>query len=148
AADPDERALEAVAIVAAQFAAAAEATRLRTRDVMTLVEVDRSVRAEGHLGRRPHSVPARMLAFGAAAGGRRLLPDGEGLLQLAATVGLDPSVPTRAWRVGEGLVGGVAATREPRIIESVDPARREEYGPLLAGAGSALAAPLVAGDEL
>src|SRR5690606_32633920 len=42
---PDARRLESFNILVAQFSAAAEATRLRTRDLLTLVEVDRSIRA-------------------------------------------------------------------------------------------------------
>ncbi|HZW27272.1 MAG TPA: GAF domain-containing sensor histidine kinase [Trueperaceae bacterium] len=147
---PDERALESFSIVSSQFSAAAEATRLRTRDVMTLVEVDRSIRAEGNLGRLLTSVLTRMLTFVSAPVGGIFLADSDGLLRLAATVGRDPGNPARAWRVGEGIVGGVAARREPRIVDSLA-AEAEgalQYGPLLQGAGSALAAPLVAGDEL
>jgi signal transduction histidine kinase len=145
---PDERALESFSIVATQFSAAAEATRLRTRDVMTLVEVDRSIRAEGNLGRLLKSVLTQMLGFVSAPVGGIFLSDGEGLLRLAATVGRDPGPGARAWRVGEGFVGGVAARREPRIVDSLAENGANEYGPLLEGARSALAAPLLAGDEL
>jgi len=147
---PDERKLESFSIVATQFSAAAEATRLRTRDVMTLVEVDRSIRAEGNLGRLLISVLDRMLGFVNAPVGGIFLHDGEGVLRLAATVGRDASTGARAWRVGEGLVGGVAATREPRIVDSLatEDHGQQEYGPLLQDAGSALAAPLLAGEEL
>ncbi len=145
---PDEHDLESFAIVASQLSAAAEATRLRTRDVMTLVEVDRSIRAEGNLGRLLHSVLTQMLSFVSAPVGGIFLSDGEGLLRLAATAGRDLGQQARSWRVGEGLVGGVAASREPRIVDRLDDADADEYGPLLQGAGSALAAPLLAGDEL
>jgi len=147
---PDERALESFSIVATQFSAAAEATRLRTRDLMTLVEVDRSIRAEGNLGRLLTSVLTQMLGFVSAPVGGIFLSDGEGLLRLAATVGGDVGPNPRAWRVGEGLVGSVAAKGEPRILERLDTEGPgvQEYGPLLQDAGSALVAPLRAGDEL
>ncbi len=145
---PDARALESFSIVSSQLSAAAEATRLRTRDVMTLVEVDRSIRAEGNLDRLLHSVLTQMLVFVSAPVGGIFLSDGEGLLRLSATVGPQLDQAGRAWRVGEGFVGEVASRREPRILESVDASRLDSFGPLLTGAGSALAAPLLAGDEL
>src|SRR5690606_22162384 len=104
--------------------------------------------AEGNLGRLLHSVLTQMLSFVSAPVGGIFLSDGEGLLRLAATAGRDLGQQARSWRVGEGLVGGVAASREPRIVDRLDDADADEYGPLLQGAGSALAAPLLAGDEL
>src|SRR5690606_26939527 len=147
-APPDARALESFAIMSCQLSAAAEATRLRTRDVMTLVEVDRSIRADGNLDRLLHSVLTQMLAFVSAPVGGLFLSDGVGLLALRATVGWDIDGTGRAWRAGEGFVGEVAASREPRILESLDASRSDAFGPLLGAAGSALAAPLLAGDEL
>ncbi len=145
---PDARALESFAIVASQLSAAAEATRLRTRDVMTLVEVDRSIKAEGNLDRLLHSVLTQMLAFVSAPVGGIFLSDGEGLLRLSSTVGHSIDPASRTWRVGEGFVGQVAARRDLRILEREQATGEDEFGPLLQDAGSALAAPLVAGEEL
>lgn len=147
-APPDARALESFAIVSSQLSAAAEATRLRTRDVMTLVEVDRSIRAEGNLDRLLHSVLTQMLSFASAPVGGIFLSDGEGLLRLSSTVGRHLDGAARAWRVGEGFVGEVASRREPRILDRIDATAGDVFGPLLQDAGSALAAPLLAGEEL
>lgn len=146
--EPDERVVESFSILAAQFSAATEATRFRTRDLMTLVEVDRSIRAEGNLDRLLHTVLSQMLTFVSAPVGGIFLADDEGLLGLRSNVGLKSDGRTVSWRVGEGFVGQVAAEREPRILSSVSSAPADGLGPLLEGAGSAVAVPLVAEGNL
>src|SRR5690606_25161263 len=116
---PDERVIESFSIIGAQFSAAAEATRFRTRDLLTLVEVDRSIRAEGNLDRLLHTVLTQMLAFVSAPVGGMFLADDEGSLVLRVASGIESGGKAVAWRVGEGFVGEVAATREPRILTRV-----------------------------
>jgi len=145
---PDERVAESFSILGAQFSAAAEATRFRTRDLLTLIEVDRSIRAEGNLDRLLHTVLTQMLAFVSAPVGGIFLADDEGLLGLRSNVGLNSGGQPVTWRVGEGFVGQVAAAREPRILAAVTSAPADGIGPLLSGAGSAVAVPLAVEDDL
>lgn len=145
---PDERVMEAYSIIGAQFSAAAESTRFRTRDLLTLVEVDRSIRAEGNLDMLLHTVLTQMLAFVSAPVGGMFLADDEGLLALRVDVGLPDAGQPVSWRIGDGFVGQVAAAREPRILTRVSAAPLEAVGPLLEGAGSAVAVPLTAEERL
>lgn len=145
---PDARCLESFNILVSQFSAAAEATRLRTRDLLTLVEVDRSIRAEGNLDRLLVTVLTQMMARVGAAVGGVFLPDEEQVLRLSSSVGIPKDGNFRAWRVGEGLVGQVAEAREPRILDTLETLGDDNLGPLLAGAGSAVALPLGADDRV
>lgn len=145
---PDARRLESFNILVAQFSAAAEATRLRTRDLLTLVEVDRSIRAEGNLDRLLVTVLTQMMARVGAAVGGVFLSDEEQMLRLSSSVGIPKDGNVRVWRVGEGVVGQVAEAREPRILDTLDDLADESLGPLLKGAGSAVALPLGADDRI
>ncbi len=146
---PDARRLESFNILVSQFSAAAEATRLRTRDLLTLVEVDRSIRAEGNLDRLLLTVLKQMTARVGAAVGGVFLVDEEQVLHLTSSVGTaahDGNV--RAWRIGEGFIGKVAKGREPRIVDDLGELTDESLGPLLKGEGSAVAIPLGADDRV
>jgi signal transduction histidine kinase len=145
---PDARRLESFNILVAQFSAAAEAARLRTRDLLTLVEVDRSIRAEGNLDRLLVTVLTQMMARVGAAVGGVFLADEEQVLRLSSSVGIPKDGNVRAWRVGEGVVGQVARAREPRILDTLDDLADDSLGPLLKGAGSAVALPLGADDRV
>lgn len=145
---PDERAVEAFSILAAQFSAAAEAVRLRTRDLVTLVEVDRSIRAEGNLERLLVTVLNQMMASVSAAAGGVFLADDTGVLQLRARAGVPKDVDPVAWRVGEGIVGAAASGRDPVIVPNVSAEARAVSGPVLRNAGSAVALPLWSQDQL
>ena len=145
---PDARRLESFNILVAQFSAAAEATRLRTRDLLTLVEVDRSIRAEGNLDRLLVTVLTQMMARVGAAVGGVFLADEEQVLRLSSSVGIPKDGNVRAWHVGEGVVGQVARAREPRILDTLDDLADDSLGPLLKGAGSAVALPLGADDRV
>src|SRR5690606_16436689 len=140
---PDDRVAETFSILGAQFSAAAEATSFRTRDLLTLVEVDRSIRAEGNLDRLLQTVLTQMLAFVSAPVGGIFLADDEGMLGLRSNVGLQSGGQPVSWRVGEGFVGEVAEAREPRILAAVSATTVDGMGPLLQGSGSAVAVPLV-----
>src|SRR5690554_1180345 len=78
----EPRQLEAFSIIAAEFSAAAEAAGARMRDLSSLVEVDRSMRAEGNLSRLLELLLASMTErSGSPAGGVYLAEEG-GLLHL------------------------------------------------------------------
>ena len=157
---PDARRLESFNILVAQFSAAAEATRLRTRDLLTLVEVDRSIRAEGNLDRLLLTVLRQMTARVGAAVGGVFLVDEENVLRLTSSVGIAREArgsydndgahdgTVRSWRIGEGLIGEVAKAREARIVDNLDDLDDASLGPLLKGEGSAVALPLGADDRV
>lgn len=140
---PEERVVESFSIIGAQFSAAAEATRFRTRDLLTLVEVDRSIRAEGNLDHLLQTVLTQMLAFVSAPVGGMFLADDEGTLVLRVASGIAAADVPVTWRVGEGYIGQVAESREPRILTRLRSEPVAGVGPLLNGAGSAVAVPLL-----
>ncbi len=146
--EPDARSREAFDILAAQFAAAAEATRLRMRDILTLMEVDRSVRAEGNLERLLGTVLGEMMSRVAAGAGGVFLLDEEARLQLRFSAGIARPTAPVSWKLGEGIVGRVAVEREPSVLERISAADRGAAGPLLQAAGSAVLLPLTADDRL
>jgi len=151
AVEPDGKARETLAILAAEFVAAAEAVQARTRDLLTLFEVDRSIRAEGNLARLLDSLLTQMAARVGAAGAGVLLLDEDGFLQLRAAVAeghpteAKPIAGTAPVRLGEGLIGGAVASGEARVVARLN-AADGATDPLLDGVGSAVLLPLLAGD--
>ncbi len=149
-APPDAQQQETLAIVAADFAASAEAVQGRTRDLLTLFEVDRSIRAEGNLARLLDSLLTRMAARVGATGAGVYLNDDEGALELRAAVGdagrAALAAPVPPMRSGEGPVGRALAARESVVVRALDDQERRAGGPLFAGAGSATLLPLVVGE--
>jgi signal transduction histidine kinase len=148
AADPDDRQREAFSILASEFSAAAEATRSRARDLMTLFDVDRSIRAEGNLERLLHTLLAQMMSRVEALTGGVYLFDEGNLLQLRSAEGVPQEAGKLPVRLGEGLVGRSAQSREPSIVSRLSVADRADGGPLLAQAGSAVTTPVYAEEGL
>ena len=145
-APPTSEQRETFHILSAEFSAAAEATRSRTRDLLTLVDVDRSIRAEGNLGKLLETLLTQIMLRAEATLGGVYLADESGLLQLRAWRGLAAQPPAQtSLRVGEGFVGGAAGRAEPCIAGRLSGGAE---GPVLAGARSAAALPLSADDEL
>jgi signal transduction histidine kinase len=145
ASEPGPRALEAFRILAADFASVAEAARSRMRDLLTLFDVDRSIRAEGNLERLLGLLLERTLARVDATHGAVFLADGGPLLQ--------PNVvrPTRTLgplHVGEDRLAALASQRRPQLLAELDERVRSEAGGLLRDAAAAVVLPLVADDEL
>jgi signal transduction histidine kinase len=150
---PGDKRLETLRILAADFAAAAEAVQGRTRDLITLFEVDQTIRAEGNLDRLLRNLVTTMAhRLSAATAGVYLLDEG-GTLELRAAVerGLDEPelrpvlrVDATPLHLGEGPVGLAAQGVAPVVLAHLDPIQREGGGPLLRDAGSALMLPLVA----
>lgn len=146
--EPDGRQREAFSILASEFSAAAEATRSRTRDLLTLFDVDRSIRAEGNLERLLHTLLAQMMSRAEARRGGVYLFDEGDLLQLRSSEGLPQGAPRLPVRMGEGLLGRAARAREPRIVSRLAEDDRQTGAPLLAEAGSAVTLPLFAEQGL
>jgi signal transduction histidine kinase len=151
---PDDKQRETLQILAADFAAAAEAVQGRTRDLLTLFEVDRSIRAEGNLARLLGTLVSRMAARVGAQRAGVYLSDDDGTLELRAAVRAADGTyetwrpPPMPIRRGEGLVGRAASGREPLILAAVARAERLGGGPLLEHAGSAVLLPLSTDERL
>ena len=145
---PDQR--ESFSILSSEFSAATEATRSRTKDLLTLVEVDRSIRAEGNLERLLETLLTQMMVRAEAhMGGVYLfddLADEGGLLQLRAWHGVAGPLTLSSLRLGEGFIGRAAAEAEPRVAGCL--ALDEKTAPILTDAGSAISLPLRTDEEL
>jgi signal transduction histidine kinase len=141
---PEQR--ESFRILASEFSAVAEAARSRTRDLLTLFEADRSIRAEGNLERLLETLLTQTMRRADARAGGVYLADEDGFLQLRASYGALVSAPPEALRLGEGFVGRAAAEAEPRVAHRL--ASEERVGPVLGRAGSALSLPLRTEEEL
>ena len=117
---------------------------------MTLVEVDRSIRAEGNLERLLETLLTQVMSRADASLGGVYLSDGDGRLQLRACHG-EPAPCSPGGlpiKLGEGFVGKTAEQAEPRIATSLSEKEAALSGPLLLGAASAVALPLLDEKEL
>jgi signal transduction histidine kinase len=83
----------------------------------------------------------------ARTGGVYLFDEGK-LLRLRSAEGSAQGDAGLTVRLGEGLVGRSAQSREPRIVSRLSEADRAEGGPLLAQAGSAATLPVYAEEGL
>ena len=152
AAAPESDQRESFSILSSEFSAAAEVARGRTRDLLTLLEVDRSIRAEGNLERLLDKLLSQMMTRAdASLGGVYLVDDlvnDETRLQLRACRGSGCLSGGPPLRVGEGFVGKAAERAEACIANELSAAEREPSGPLLRLAESAVALPLLSEHEL
>ena len=146
--EPSPEQYESFSIVSSEFSAAAEAARSRTRDLLTLFEVDRSIRAEGNLEHLLATLLTQMMSRADASIGGVYLADEDKLLQLRAWHGLEATPLSTSVRMGEGLVGQAAARRESCIVAEVSEELRSTSGPILYHAGSAISLPLFDEDGL
>ena len=146
--EPSAEQRESFAILTSEFSAVTEAARSRTRDLLTLFDVDRSIRAEGNLERLLSTLlDQTVLRAGATLGGVYLADDEDQLLRLRSYHGLQAAAHNHAVRLADqGCISRTARCGEAYIAESLDDASRQ--GPLLEQAGSALCLPLVSEDEL
>ncbi len=140
---PDARQREAFSILAAEFAAAAEAAGARMRDIYMLADVDRSFRAEGNLSRLLQTLLLQMTQrTGATTGGVYLLDDA-GLLHLGGSVPEARPFSAVPIRPGNGLIGAVAMAGETLLIQDTSSRSGDRLdSPLLTGAGSVLLLPM------
>lgn len=149
ASQPDEQGDETLRIIAADFSAAAKAVQARTRDLLTLFEVDRTVRAEDNLTRLLDTLLTQMASRVAASNAGVYLMD-EGALELRAAVGVEAEEalqrPAAPVRLGQGLIGRAAKEGQSRVISGVSEQDRREGAPLLARAGSVALLPLRTGE--
>lgn len=145
---PADRERESFMILASEFSAAAEAGSSRTRDLVTLFEVDRSIRAEGNLERLLDTLLVHMVARVSAESGGVYLADEEGLLHLGSAHGTRRDIQMRTVRPGTGLAGSVAESREPRILSRVTAQDLSAGSPFLTVGGSAVGLPLLSEDSL
>ncbi len=139
-APPEPEARESFAILANEFSAAAEASRSRTKDLLTLFEADRSIRAEGNLERLLEKLLTQMMQRADACIGGVYLADEDGLLQLRAARG----VGEPALHLGENFVGQAAT--EPQVVHRLSAA--EQQGPILVSAQSTVTLPLLSEEGL
>ncbi len=135
---PEQR--ESFRILGSEFSAATEATRSRTRDLLTLFEVDRSIRAEGNLEHLLETLLQQTMTRTDATLGGVYLADEDGLLRLRAYKGLTDAPIHTSLRPGEGFVGAVAKQGEAAISDGLEPSQRPD--PITANAQSALCLPL------
>ena len=146
--EPTARQRETLGILTQQFSAATEAARARTRDVLTLIEVDRSIRAEGNLERLLQTLLEQMLRYVGASVGMVYLSDEENLFSLNAIVG-QPR-PTRALhlRLEPELHRELLELPEPHLVDSAGGSIRGGAAKLLSGSGTAIVVPLSAEEQL
>ncbi len=89
-------------VLVAEVAGALESVRSRSRDLLTLYEVDQALRAEANLERLLERLMDRILAWAGASGGGVLLLDEENFLQpqVMRDLTLPPHafVPERQWK--------------------------------------------------
>lgn len=144
---PGSEQRESYSILVAEFSAAAEAVQSRTRDLLTLFEVDRSIRAEGNLERMLKTLLTQTMARADATLGGIYLVDDNRLLQLAVAQGVELP-PTALLRLGEGFAGRAAERCEPCVVRQLSDEDRVVGGGLLGSAGSAISLPLTSEEEL
>jgi two-component system sensor histidine kinase KdpD len=119
----------------------------RLREVTLLLEAGRALNAELDLTAVLRTMLRSALELLAVDSGSVMLLDGEELVS-ATSVGNDAAVSARR-RVGEGIAGRVAATREALLINgTVDPPDAPERDEGVEAPGSAICVPLINRDEL
>lgn len=129
-------------IISSELSAAAEAVSTRTRDLVTLFEVDKSIRAEENLDRLLSSLLDHIMNRVEARSGGVYLADDEGMLHLRSAQGIRSGETRRVQRPGQGLAGSVAVSREARILSRVPP-EMQNSSLVVQGGGSAVALPLL-----
>jgi signal transduction histidine kinase len=143
--EPEQDQRESFNILASEFSAAAEATRSRTRDFLTLMNVDRSIRAEGNLERLLKTLLAQMMTRADASLGGVYLLDEAQMLRMRVAQGVQ--LNSALIRIGEGLIGEVAASRKALVINHLELEQRKSIS-LLQQASSAMVLPLLSEQEL
>ncbi len=144
---PESDQCESFSILSSEFSAAAEAARGRTRDLVTLLNVDRSIRAEGNLERLLDKLLSQMMTRADATLGGVYLADDERRLQLRVCRGSSCQPGGPPLRLGEGFVGAAAERAEACVAHELS-GERDKSGSLLHSARSAVALPLLSEQEL
>lgn len=141
---PEATARDAFFILAGEFASALEATRGRMRDLLTLFEVDRSVRAEGNLDNLLGRLLERTMQRVDATGGAVFLADDGPLLHPKV---VRPDRSLAPLRSGEDRLARLAAAGTPQLIGVIGDELRSEGGGLLADAACAVVLPMTTDDD-
>ena len=145
---PRPEAKELLEILVGELSAAIEATEHRTRDLLTVFEVDRSIRAESNLERLLEAVLGRIgTRVNAAAAAVYLSDEGD---RLTLAWGRDVrGERVRGYEVGR-LALQVAQSRTPVLLDDLEAAPEFEGGadPVLEGARSAIGLPMLSDTEL
>jgi signal transduction histidine kinase len=160
---PRAESRELLEILVGELAVAIEAASIRTRDLLTLFEVDRSIRAESNLERLLEGVLSRIQERVRAESSAVYLADEDERLTLAW--GRDAKGETvragleHGWSVGN-LARLAAERREPLLVGDLEREPTLETGdgeriqlaraddPVLDGARTALALPMMSENEL
>ncbi len=137
---PTDDLLRLAGAVAAEVGTAIEAARNRTRDLMTLYEVDQSIRAERNMRRLLERLTGNIAGRVAANARAAYLTDQDGVLRLTWASDL----------TGEVSRGGFVAPFARRTAEAGGPllATPEEAAEVFTGAQSALGLPMLGEDGL
>ncbi len=143
---PREEARELLEILVGELAAAIEAAEHRTRDLLTVFEVDRSIRAERNLERLLEAVLGRIGQRVAAKAAAVYLSDEDGGLSLAWGRDLQGQ-RVRRFEVGP-LALEVARSRMPVSLEDRELMSGFADDPTLIGVRSALGLPMLSDSEL
>lgn len=143
---PREEAHELLEILVGELAAAIEAAEHRTRDLLTVFEVDRSIRAESNLERLLEAVLGRIGQRVAAKAAAVYLSDEDGGLSLAWGRDLQGQ-RVRRFELGP-LALEVARSRMPVSLEDRELMSSYANDPTLIGARSALGLPMLSDAEL
>jgi signal transduction histidine kinase len=145
---PRAEAKELLEILVGELSAAIEATEHRTRDLLTVFEVDRSIRAESNLERLLEAVLGRIGArVSASAAAVYLADDGD---RLTLAWGRDVhGQRVRGYEAGR-LALQVAHSRTPVLLDDLEAAPEFDGGadPVLEGARSAVGLPMLSDTEL
>ncbi len=144
AARPNPESLRLFEILVGELPAAIEASEHRTRDLLTVFEVDRSIRAEPNLERLLEAIVSRIRERVAAEAAGVYLADDDGRLRLAwgRNVAGEPT-KNAALPVGD-LARSVAQTRQALQRNS----QELKDDALLFGARTAIGLPLLSDTEL
>lgn len=145
ASEPGARSREAFQILAAEFASVAEASQSRMRDLLTLFDVDRSIRAEGNLERLLGTLLERTLQRVDASRGALFLADAGPLLQPKV---VRPDEPIGPLHRDEDMLARLAMRGGPQLVSDLGAEIRGEAGGLLRDSVCAVVLPLLADDEL
>ncbi len=141
---PSPEAHKSFSILSSEFSAIAEAIHSRTRDLLTIFEADRSIRAEGNLENLLATLLTQMMTRVETNIGGVYLTNEESFLQLRIHRGLKQLPNSPSLRIGEGLIGKVAKSAKPCIIAELS---KGECGSFLS-AKSAVFLPLLIKKEL
>ena len=147
---PRAESRELLEILVAELAAAIEAAEHRTRDLLTVFEVDRSIRAESNLERLLEAVVGRIRERVNAEASGVYLMDEDGQLRLTWGWNAHGKAVKTGFERGfsfEQLASRVLEERVAIVTDGLEPSDVAD-DPLLVGVRSAIGLPMLADGEL